>query len=176
MVGKLSQLVLDAVYSRLSASNGFNACIATQAITYGLLPNFIQINWSANSQNFYFDQIDSELLEKSGIIQYPFACLFILDAIQTGVQKFQKFSGNIRCIFEVNFSWTSIKGTQNREVYSSCIEDAVVDVMNRTENQDWGKPLVYNGNILCHRGPTTFGAENFRKKLTFSMLFELHGG
>ena len=174
MLGKVSQQVLDAVYSRLSASNGYNAGVATQAPLYGLAASSIQLDFSPSSQSFYFDQIDSEMLEKSGTIKYPFACLYILDSMQTNEQKFTQFSGAIRCILDVNISWVPVRGTQNREIYSSCIEDVVIDVINRVENQDWGKPLVYNGQIQCRRGPTIFGAQNYKKRITFVMAFGLH--
>ena len=174
MLGKVSSQVLDAVYARLSASNGYNAGIATQAPLYNLTATSMQLDFSSSSQNFYFDQIDSEMLEKSGTIKYPFACLYILDSMQTNEQKFTQFSGVVRCIFDVNISWVSIRGTQNREIYSSCIEDVVVDVINRVDNQNWGAPLVYNGQIQCRRGPTIFGAQNYKKRITFVMSFGLH--
>jgi hypothetical protein len=174
VLGKVSSQVLDAVYARLSAANGYNSGIATQAPLYNLTAAAMQLDFSSSSQNFYFDQIDSEDLEKSGTIKYPFACLYILDSAQTGEQKFSQFSGIIRCVFEVNLSWVPIRGTQSREVYSSCVEDVVIDVFNRVENQNWGKPLVYNGQIQCRRGPTMFGAQNFKKKLWFSAVFGLH--
>ena len=172
---KVSQRVLDAVYARLAAvSNGYNAGIAAQAPNYSLAATAMQLDFSASSQNFYFDQIDSEMLEKSGAIKYPFACLSILESAQTNEQKFTQFSGAIRCVFEVNISWVPIRGTQNREIYSNCIEDVVIDVINRVDNQNWGKPLVYNGQIQCKRGPTVFGAQNYKKKIGFSMIFGLH--
>ena len=174
MPGKVSQRILDAVFARLSAADGYNAGIAVQAPIYGLAAATMTLDFTAASQNFYFDQIDSEMLEQSGTIRYPFACLYILESAQTNEQKFTQFSGSVRCILEVNLSWTPVRGTQNREIYSNCIEDVVVDVINRLSNQNWGKPLVYNGQIQCKRGPTVFGAQNYRKKIGFSMIFGLH--
>ena len=174
-LNQVSQQVLTAVYSRLSsATTGFNPGIATNASNYSLSPTFVQIDWSAQSSNFYFAQIDPELLEKSGILRYPFACMYIKESAQTGTQKFNQFSGAIRCILEVNLSWANIKGIQNTEAYPNCVEDVVFDVINRVENQNWGKPLVYNGGIQCKRGPLIYGAQNFRQVVGFSMLFELH--
>lgn len=174
MLGKVSQQVLDAVYARLSAANGYNAGVVLQAPVYGLAAATMQLDFSASSQNFYFDQIDSELLEKSGTIKYPFGCLYILDSTQTNEQKFAQFSGAIRCIFDVYLSWVALRGTQSREIYSSCVEDVVIDVINRVDNQDWGKPLVYNGQIQCRRGPTVYGAQNYKKRVSFVMMFQLH--
>ncbi len=175
MLGNVSQRVLDAVFARLSdPGTGFNAGIAINALNYNLDPNFIKIDWTTTSQNFYFDQIDSEILEKSGTITYPFACLYIAEAAHTGEQRFTQFSGLINCIFEINLSWVPIRGTQNREAYSNCIEDVVLDVINRVENQNWGKPLVYNGGIKARRGATIMGAQNYKKKIAFSMIFGLH--
>lgn len=170
-----SQRVLDAVYARLSSStDGFNPGIANNAPNYSLSSSFIQVDWGVNSKNFYFAQIDPELLEKSGILTYPFACMYIKETGQTGEQRFTQFSGLVRCIFEVHLSWTNIRGKQNHEVYLNCVEDVVFDVINRVENQNWGKPLVYNGNIQAKRGPLIYGAENFKQVIGFSMLFGLH--
>jgi hypothetical protein len=175
MLNTVSQKILDAVYGRLSsATTGFNVGFAAQSALYGIPSDFIVIDWTTSSQNFYFDQIDSDLLEETGIIKYPFTCLYILDSAFTGSQKFVQFSGVVRCIFDVNLSWIGVKGIQGREAYSNCIEDVVIDVINRVENQNWPSPLVYNGGIQCKRGPTTFGAGNFKKKLGFAMLFEIH--
>lgn len=171
---KVSQRVLDAVYARLNASNGYNAGIAAQAVNYSIDPATMQLDFSPTSQNFYFDQIDTDLLERSGAIKYPFGCLYILESAQTNTQKFVQFSGVVRCIFEINLSWIQIRGIQNREIYSNCVEDVVIDVINRVENQNWGKPLVYNGQIQSKRGPSIFGAQNYKKKIGFSMIFELH--
>jgi hypothetical protein len=171
---QIAQQVLSAVYARLSASGGFNAGIIAQAPLYGLPTNFIQLDWSPTSQNFFFDQIDPDSVEATGIISYPGACLYVDESFQTGVQKFTKFSGTILIVFEVWLSWVPMKEMQLRENYSNCVEDVVVDVINRVSSQNWGFPLVYNGMMRCKRGQTRFGAQNFKKKLSFSMVFELH--
>lgn len=174
MLNRVSHQVLTAVYNRLSdQSSGFNIGLSTAAAVYGISPTFAQIDWSPQSSNFYIAQIDPELLEKSGILRYPFACLYIKESGETNDQKFNQFSGLIRCIFEVHMSWGQIKGLQNHEVYANCIEDVVYDVINRVQNQNWS-PVVYNGQIQCKRGPLIYGAQNFKQVIGFSMLFQLH--
>ena len=175
MLGKISQRVLDAVYNRLSnTTTGFNAGIVANAPNYGLSPNFIEVDWTGQSQNFFLAQVDPALLEGTGILKYPFVCLYIKESGNTNDQKFSQFSGVVRCVLEVQLSWRPIKGLQNHEAYANCVEDVVYDVINRLENQDWGKPLVYNGGIQCKRGPLLFGAQNFKQAVGFSMLFGLH--
>lgn len=174
-LNKVSSRIVDAVYARLSAPiSGVNAGIIIQAPTYGLPPDLLNVNWTPQSKNFAFGQVTSDIMEKTGIFTYPFCCLYILETAQTGEQRFNQFSGAIRCLFEVFLSWRSIKGMQNYEAYPNCVEDVVFDVINRKENQNWGSPLVYNGNIQCRRGPLEMAAENFRQRLTFHMLFGLH--
>lgn len=172
----VSKRAIDGVSARLShAATGFNAGIVAQAPTYGITPtNFVQIDWTSQSHNFVFGQINPDLLEQTGIITYPFACMYILESAQTGMQKFSQFSGIVRCIFEVWLSWRQIKGLQDHEKYPNCVEDVTFDVINRKENQNWTNPLVYNGGIQCKRGPLTFAGENFRQRVGFSMLFEVH--
>ncbi len=173
-LNKVSQRVLDAVYARLSsATDGFNARLAINAPAYNL-PIFFQIEWTGTSQNFFFAQINPDMLEQTGIFKYPMACMYIQESGQTGDERFHQFSGVVRCIFEVYLSWKNIRGKQNHEAYANCVEDVVYDVIQRVENQNWAMPLVYNGMIQCRRGPLQFAAENFRQRVGFSMVFQIH--
>jgi hypothetical protein len=172
---QVSQQVLTAVFTRLSdPAAGFNPGIVNNAPNYNLPPNFVQLDFTGTSSNFYFAQIDPALLETTGLINYPFGCLYIKESAQTGEQRFTQFSGIVRCIFEVHLSWVPIKGLQNHEAYSCCVEDVVIDVINRVQNQNWGKPLVYNGQIQTKRGPLIYGAQNFKQVVGFSMMFGYH--
>jgi hypothetical protein len=174
MLNKVSQQVITAVLARIAdPTTGFNPGIATNAAIYGLNTCFISINWSNTSINFYQAQIDPELLEKSGLLKYPFACLYTKESGVTNDQKFTQFSGLVRVVLEFHMSWTQIKGLQNHEAYGNCVEDVVFDVINRVENQNWGKPLTYNGQIQCKRGPLIYGAQNFKQVIGFSMMFQV---
>jgi hypothetical protein len=165
---------LNAVYARLSASgSGFNDGVVANAPNYGLPVDFISVDWTTSSLNFMKAQIDPQLLEKSGTFKYPFSCLYVLESNFTGEQKFNQWSGSVICVFDVYLSWVPIKGLQNHEAYSLCVEDVVTDVINRKENQNWS-PVVYNGMIKCRRGPLDFGGENFKQRVAFAMTFGLH--
>jgi hypothetical protein len=172
-VSMISQNVWNQVYARLSApSGGFNDGLAANAVNYGL-STFIQVSWTAPSNNFFPGQVDFQDLETSGILKYPAACLYILESANANLEKFHQFSGPVRCVFEVGLSWTSIKGQVPFDSYANCVEDVVIDVVNRMENQDWTNNVSYNGQIQCKRGPITFGAQNYRQKVGFSMMFEV---
>lgn len=175
MLNKVSQSAVDAAFSRLShATTGFNPTFATAAAVYGIPTNFVSFDFTDASQNFWFGQINPDLLEQTAIFKYPLACMYIQESGQTGTQKFNQFSGVVRVIVEVYLSWKEIKGKHNFEKYCSCVEDTMIDVFNRVENQDWSYPVVYNGGIQCRRGPLSFAAENFRQRVAFSLLFEVH--
>lgn len=173
-LNKVSQEVIDAVLTRLSDVAGFNAGILTQAAVYGLPTDFVLVDWTVTSNNFVLGQITPDQLELSGILTYPFVCLYILETAQQGLQKFSQFSGAVRCIFDVYLSWRQIRGIHNFEAYVNCVEDVVFDVINRVGNQNWPNPLVYNGGISSKRGPLQFAGENFRQRVGFSMMFEVH--
>ena len=174
MLNKVSQQVLTAVLSRLADQiSGFNSGMSTNAGIYGIDTSYISIDWSSSSTNFYIAQVDPDLLEKTGLVKYPFACMYIKESGSTGDQKFTQFSGLVRCVLEFHMSWKQIKGLQNHEVYANCVEDVVYDVVNRVENQDWS-PLTYNGQIQCKRGPLVYGAENFKQVVGFSMMFQVN--
>lgn len=172
-LNQVSQQVLDAVYDRLSAANGFNAGVAAQAPLYGLSPTFCVIDWSTTSNNFFMDQIDSEDLDSSAPITFPFACLYTLESKQMGLQKFAQFSGLVQCVFEVSLSWTDLRGKSRGGYYASCIEDVMLDVMNRVGNQNWPAHVSYNGNIQCRPGRTAYGQQNWKKKIGFLMTFQV---
>lgn len=173
-LNKVSQAVQDAAFSRISDPvTGINPGIATNCALYSL-PNFLTIDFSATSNNFFQCQIEPELFETSGIIKYPCAALYTLESAETNTQKFNQFSGTIRSILEINLSWAQIKGLQNFERYCNCLEDVVFDVYNRVANQNWPNPLVYNGQIQCKRGPARFGGNNFKQKIGFAAIFEVH--
>lgn len=174
-LNKVSQRVTTAVYARLSSNTtGVNPGFVANAPNYGIPTTYLNIDWSATSKNFFLGQWSPDMFEQTSICTYPLTCLYILQSRQTGEQRFNQFSGNIQCVFDMWLSWKQITGRIPFENYVNCIEDVVIDVMNRVENQNWGKPLVYNGNIECRRGPLQFAAENFRQRLGFSMLFQVH--
>jgi hypothetical protein len=175
MANQVSAQVLAAVYARLSdLATGFNAGMINQLQLYNFTENFAQVDWSEDSSGFCFDQIDPSDLDKSGAATYPFVCLYILDSLQAGLQKFAQFSGPIRCVLDITLAWNSLSKLYDRERFSNCVEDVVYDVINRVDNQNWQFPIVYNGGIQCRRAPTVFGASNWKKRLTFSMTFEIH--
>jgi hypothetical protein len=121
-----------------------------------------------------FGQIDPLLVEKSGIMTYPFCCLYVRESANTNIQKFNQFSGQVRCVFDVYLSWIPIKGLQNFDAYPNCVEDVVFDVINRELNQDWAMPVVYNGMAQARRGPVIYGAQNWKQQIGFSFVFEVH--
>lgn len=173
-LNKVSQRVLDAVHARLSnQQTGFNAGLAQRVIDVNL-PPFLKVDWAHPSNNFVFGQVNPTLLEQTGIFKYPFVCLYILESGQTGDQRFNQFSGLIRCGLDFYLSWKTITGKYDYETYANVVEDVVIDVINRVENQAWGKPLVYNGGIQCRRSPLEFAAENWRQRVSFSITFGLH--
>ena len=173
-LNKVSQSVLSAISSVLGDQTaGFNPGIVANAPNYQL-PTFVQLDFSSTSKNFLLSQVDPALIDETGILTYPFACLYIKESAQTNTQKFNQFSGQIRAILEVNLSWTNIKGLQNTEAYCNCVEDVVIDVMNRTTNQNWPFPVVYNGMIQTKRGSVLWGSQNFKQSIGFSMIFEVH--
>lgn len=174
-LNQVSNQVLQAVLGVLSNSTGINAGLATNWRSYGLPGSVPQIQWTGSQPlNFCIGQIDDETMDQSGIITYPFFCLYVLESQNTNDEKFHQFSGPIRCVFEATFSWVPMKGLLNFDAYGNCFEDVFLDVINRVQNQGWGKPLVYNGQVHCRRGPVRFGGQNWRQKIAFSLIFGLN--
>ena len=173
-LNQVSQAVQAAVLSRISDPvYGINPGIAVNCSNYSL-PNFLTIDFSQSSVNFSQAQIEPDLLEVSGMVKFPFTCLYTLESAETNTQKFNQFSGVVRSILEINLSWAGIRGMPNFEQYCNCLEDVVLDVYNRTTNQNWPNPLVYNGQIQCKRGAVSYGGDNWRQKVGFSAIFEVH--
>lgn len=174
-VTRISDRAVAAVFQRLSSnSTGFNPLFRQLAGTYQIDPEFCQFDFTEQSTNFMFAQVNSEMLEVTGHIKYPFGCMYTLESAHTNDQKFTTFSGMIQVIFDIYLSWGTTTGIFDFEKYVNCVEATVISIMNVLPNQDWGKPLVYNGGIRCRRGPLTFSAENWRQKVGFSIMIGLH--
>jgi hypothetical protein len=175
-VTDISDKVLDAALARLAhATTGLNATWAAYAPTKGIPASLINFDFTIDSQSFFLAQLDPDLLEQTGIIKYPCAYMYIPQSAHAGLQKFNKFSGAVQLVLELYLSWKDIKGNKLHFArYSNAVEAVVIDIFNRVENQDWGKPLVYNGMIKCRRGPLKFAGENWRQLVGFSLEFELH--
>lgn len=174
MLYDVSGVVTSEVLTRLSdVASGFNATVALAAAAKGLQP-FISIDFSDTSANFFQGDIDPELYEKSGDLKYPAMSLYTVSSRFTGGQKFNQWSGDVVVGIDVFLSWRNIKGRVPFDRYCDCVENAMFDVVNRVENQDWAYPVVYNGQIACDRAKTVFGAGNFRKDMRFGLAFQVH--
>jgi hypothetical protein len=175
-LNKISQYAVNAVITRLSdPATGFNPGIATNAAIYGL-PVFIQINWTSTSTNFVKAQVDPENLEKSGILTYPFICIYTKETANQNLTKFSQFSGLIRVILEVHLSYIPIRGIQDHESYGNCVEDVLYDVINRVQNQNWSSgniPLIYNGGMRIKRNPLVWSAQNWKQALGAELIFQV---
>lgn len=174
---RISDIPLQKFLDRLSdVATGFNPLFQQQAVQYQIPPTFAQFNYAASSTNFVLGQINPDMLEQTGIFKYPFSCLYVLESGEDQHQKFNTFSGVVRVIYDVYLSWGSIKGIFDFEKYCNCVESVVVNIANGLDNQDWHKPVTYNGNIMCRRGPLTFAGENWRQKIGFSLMFRVDTG
>lgn len=169
----IARRVREAVHARLSDSTtGFNPTLAAISSTYGIRP--FEVNFGSKSFNYVLGHISPDMLEQSSDFRYPLMAIYIQEGAHTGVQKFNNFSGPIRLIIDVWLSWSEIKGLRDFESYADAVNDAIVDVMNRTVNQNWIGGVVYNGNVQFRRGPLLFAGENWRQQLGHSFLFEVH--
>lgn len=174
---QVSNLVADAVFSRISDPNtGINPLFRQCATLLGIDPYFLNFDFSPTSSNFYRAYVDPVELDVSGIVTYPFGCMYTLESAQDNHQKFTIFSGLVREVVDIYLSWTEIRGINDFEVYTHCVENAMISFANGTANQNFGKPITYNGNIQCKRGPLTFAAENWRQKVGFSLMFRIDTG
>jgi hypothetical protein len=176
---QISDLAVQAIYNRLShPTTGFNATFVENATAHGIPADYISIDFDPQTtKNFAFAYLEPDAIEQSMTASFPFATLYCMesDNLRGDPQKFSSFSGIVRIVFEVFLSWKPILGKAVRfDRYGSCVESAVVDVINRVENQNWGHPLAYNGNIQCRRGPLQFAAENWRQRISFSIIVGVH--
>lgn len=179
----VGQTILDLVYARLSnAANGFNATFATTAASsaYQLTPFTINFQLT-NSENFFYGQFDPDLLEVTGIFSYPFMTMYVLSSKNQNFEKFSQFSGAVQVVVEIHMSWKNITGRRvNFEKWLNCLEDVMVDLMNRmthpdgTDAQSWGQTAVWNGDIACKRGALRMAGGNFEQKIGFSLTFGLN--
>ena len=172
---RISDVALDSVFDTFSnVETGLNPLWFQQAPLYGISPTWAQFDFTDDSDNFIRGQVDADQYETSGEINYPFACLYVLESANTNNIKFATFSGMVRVVLDVYLSWGPIRGIPNFEKYCNCMESTVVSAINTWTNQaSFTRPLAYNGQVQCRRGPAIFAGENWRQKIGFSFLFEV---
>lgn len=172
-MSQISFRIRNQVKTRLAAvSDGFNVTLAALASTYSITP--FSITFGANSRNFFQGQINPRQLEETSSIKYPLMTLYSLRIDDDNEQKFQLFSGLVQIGIDVHVDWKSGNAIPDFELMGDAIEDAIVQIMNRTSNQAWDFETVYNGNVSCTRYPLQLAAGSWRQTLRFGLKFEVH--
>ena len=166
--------IRNQCFTRLSDPvKGFNPLYASRLTSYSPELKPIVLDFTGPSVNFGFMQLsDSDMLEQSGYIKYPFVNMYTLETANRNFEKFNKFAGQVRVGIEFWLSFPKQRQTFDFEAIPGCVESVMYHIYNRQDDQGWQNNVVYNGNMSSRRAALTFSGENWRQRLGFSLLFE----
>lgn len=161
MTPKIGSAVTAKVAQRLTAATGVNTNLASLSQGLQMPPAPLSA-----------DQIRSgntaaDLGERSNTVRYPTANIYCEKIVNSLVEKFRTFSGQIQMAVELRYSQDRLDGIQDAlELYA----DAVMQVLD-TNRGDWADGMYYTGGYQVAFGPVKHGGRNFIQvaKITFEI-------
>jgi hypothetical protein len=111
--------------------------------------------------------ISPDLAERSNTVQYPSANVYCEKIVNSQIEKFRMFSGNLQMAIDLRHSEDRLDEVQSDlETYA----DAVMDVLGASLG-DWGGGMYYAGGYQVAFGPVKHGGKNFIQtaKITFEI-------
>jgi hypothetical protein len=167
----ISKTVRDAIRERLAdAESGFNAVLASLAPDYGVIA--FDIDWTADSRNFFQGALHPDQLEQSSPSRYPLAVLYTMASQNRNLRKFAVFSGTINACLDVHLSWRGGNAQKDFESLADAVEETVYRVFN---SPDWApsyNAAIYNGDLTVQRRPLEMAGQHWRQTLSFRLTFE----
>lgn len=173
----VSKRIRDQIKTRLAdATYGFNPTYDANSQIYGVTPYTVDFNDPA-SKTFFLGQIDYNQLILTSPVKTSSQGVLMLYTTRvqdTHVQKFQRFSGVVDAALDVYYSHKRSSALQDFESTGDCLEDTVLDILNRQANQNWDYATVWNGNVQFLRYPVRQAGESWLQPFRFQMQFEVH--
>jgi hypothetical protein len=178
---KISARPLEALLSKLrNLSTGFNYQVANKASSYHLKPwslEFPSDIYSKNTSNFFMGQVNPEQISDQGPVGHSRAWLYTFSSDNQNYEKPSNFSGIIRVGLDFSLEWTCSASDQNFETPSLLLEDAVSEIVQPFNTQNWGTDVVYNGAFSCQRTMvdqnSSGSTKELRQLVMFRLLFQL---
>jgi len=172
----ISKTVRNALLAQLSApGSGINDRMLLLAGPYG--QTAYSIDWSAESTNFLFGQIDPDSVEGSSVLTYPLVTIDTANAIGQDLIYNSTFSGSVLGLIDVHHSWPDESVLSDFASLVDMTEDAVISCLHDPNQQNiwstYGNLQLAKGGIVSQRGKIQFGGENWRQSLRISCRMEL---
>lgn len=179
---KISVLPMEALLSKLgSQSTGFNTRLSGVSGTYGIQPFKIEFPnnpYAAPTKSFLFGQLRKEDILESGIIKFPLVTMYVADSTNQNEEKPRDFSGVVRIGIDFFLSW--LRGNVDKvnfEAMSMAVEDALAQVIQPWDAQNWGAGVIYNGAFSLQRSPLEMaGTESWLQVLGLRLAFQVDVG
>jgi hypothetical protein len=146
---------------RITGPTGVNSGLA--ALTQGVAePPSLLDAAQVRSQN-----VAADVAERGTTVQYPAVNVYCEKIVNSLVEKFRTFSGNVQMAMELRHSQDRLDGLQDAlELYT----DALTQVLNGGRG-DWGDGMFYGGAYEVSFGPVKKGGKNYIQvaKVTFEI-------
>lgn len=178
---KITALPFEALLSKLrNTSTGFNRQIANKAALYRLKPwtlDFPADVYGYSTKNFFLGPLNPANLADQGPVGHNRAWMYSTSTDNLNFEKPNDFSGLVRVSLDFNLEWTASASSQNFLTPSLLVEDAVSEIIQPSNQQDWGSGVVYNGEFACQRSTVeqteTGSGLSLRQIVLFKLTFQL---
>lgn len=171
---QISKYVRQAIKDKLAAPRtGFNARLSAIADDYGIEP--WEVDWSNTSSNFLFGRIAPQPVEESSVLTYPLTTIDVVRAQDTRRVLFATFAGLVTAAIDVHHSWPDQSVIADFASLVDATEDAMISVLNDTEDQTWPDGILWGGKVTVQRNSVIAGGYGWLQTETFLCAFELIG-
>jgi len=161
MTATIGSLITGQVIQLLTGASGVNSYLN------GLLQDSGQPLMPLNSDQVRAQNVAPEIADQANTMQYPAVNVYCEKVVNSLVEKFRTFSGNVQTTVELRYSQDRLDGLQDAlENYA----DAIMQVLNANRG-DWGNGMFYCGEYQVAFGPVKHGGRNFQQvaKITFEI-------
>lgn len=120
-----------------------------------------------NNTQVRAQNVAPDIADQSNTMQYPAVNVYCEKIVNSLVEKFRSFSGNVQAVVEARHSQDRLDGLQDTlENYV----DAILQVLNANRG-DWGSGMFYCGEYQVVFGAVKHGGKNFQQvaKVTFEI-------
>lgn len=168
---KPRKFLRDAIRAIMAdATTGFNATLASIAVSYGIAP-FV-IDWVPPSRSLFQGFLFADQVLIAELIDFPACVLYTSASANQNFEKFRRFSGLITAHLDFYIDQGSGIEVSQTEDVPDAIEDVLIQIFNSpTVNLPSG--IAWNGGIQSQRGPIRLVGDGYQQRIPFNLTFEV---
>jgi hypothetical protein len=151
MTTTIGSTITAQVIQLITGTSGVNSYLAALTQAGGAPINPL------NAMQVRAQNVAPDIADQSNTMQYPAVNVYCEKIVNSLVEKFRTFSGNVQVTVELRYSQDCLDGLQDGlENYA----DAIMQVLNANRG-DWGNGMFYCGEYQVAFGAVKHGGKNF---------------